>query len=64
MGMSNDYEIALSLKSDMVRLAQNIQMNKLLIIFLLQVNVLYAIEVKCNFEEVYGNGEVHQGLFF
>ena len=39
-------------------------MNKLLIVFLLQVNVLYAIEVKCNFEEVYGNGEVHQGLFF
>ena len=39
-------------------------MNKFLIIFLLQVNFLYAIEVKCNFEEVYGNGEVHQGLFF
>ena len=31
--MSNDYEIALSLKSDLVRVAENIQVKKLLIIF-------------------------------
>ena len=39
-------------------------MKKLLIIFILQINVLHALEIKCNFEEVYGNGEVQQGLFF
>ena len=39
-------------------------MKKLLIIFLLQINFLYGLEIKCNFEEVYGNGEVQQGLFF
>ena len=39
-------------------------MKKLLIIFLLQINFLHGLEIKCNFEEVYGNGEVQQGIFF
>ncbi len=39
-------------------------MKKFLIIFLFQVNISYALDVQCDFEEVYGNGEVQQGLFF
>ena len=39
-------------------------MKKLLIIFFLQINFLHGFEVKYNFEEVYGNGEVQQGFFF
>ena len=39
-------------------------MKKFLILFFLKINSVYALEVKCNFEEVYGNGEVQQGLFF
>ena len=39
-------------------------MKKLLIIFLLQINFLHGVEIKCDFEEVYGNGEVQQGFFF
>ena len=39
-------------------------MKKTLIIFFLSINSLFAIEVKCNFEEVYQNGEVQQGVFF
>ena len=39
-------------------------MKKLLIIFFLKINFLHGFEVKCNFEEVYGNGEVQQGFFF
>ncbi len=39
-------------------------MKKFLIFFFLKINSVYALEVKCNFEEVYGNGEVQQGLFF
>ena len=39
-------------------------MKKLLIIFFLQINLSHGFEVKCNFEEVYGNGEVQQGFFF
>ena len=39
-------------------------MKKLLIIFFIQINFLYGVEIKCNFEEVYGNGEVQQGFFF
>ena len=38
-------------------------MKKTLIIFFLSINSLFAIEVKCNFEEVYQNGEVQQGIF-
>ena len=38
-------------------------MKKFLIIFFLQINILYGLEVTCNFEEVYGNGDVQQGLF-
>ena len=39
-------------------------MKKLLFILLFQINSAFGIEVSCNFEEVYGNGEVQQGLFF
>lgn len=39
-------------------------MKKTLIIFFLSIKSLFAIEVKCNFEEVYQNGEVQQGVFF
>lgn len=39
-------------------------MKKLLLIFFLQINLLHGLEVKCNFEEVYSNGEVQQGFFF
>ena len=39
-------------------------MKKTLIIFFLSIKSLFAIEVKCNFEEVYQNGEVQHGVFF
>ncbi len=39
-------------------------MKKILLIFFLQINAAFGIEVSCNFEEVYGNGEVQQGFFF
>ena len=39
-------------------------MKKLLFILLFQINSAFGIEVSCNFEEVYGNGEVQQGIFF
>lgn len=38
-------------------------MTRTLIFFFLQLNFLYALEVTCNFEEVYGNGEVQNGIF-
>ena len=38
-------------------------MKKTLIIFFLSIKSLFAIEVKCNFEEVYQNGDVQQGIF-
>tara|TARA_X000000950_G_scaffold105742_2_gene133216 strand:- start:1929 stop:2405 length:477 start_codon:yes stop_codon:yes gene_type:complete len=37
---------------------------KLFIIFLFQINAVNALEVSCKFEEVYGNGDVQQGLLF
>ena len=39
-------------------------MKKLFIIFLFQINAVNALEVSCKFEEVYGNGDVQQGLLF
>ena len=38
-------------------------MKKLAIILCLQINIAYCLEVSCDFEEVYGNGEVQQGQF-
>ncbi len=38
-------------------------MKKILIIILFPLNFLYALEVTCNFEEVYQNSEVQQGVF-
>ena len=38
-------------------------MKKLLLLFLFPTNFLFAIEVICNFEEVYQNSEVQQGIF-
>ena len=29
---------------------------------LLQVNLSFALEVSCNFEEVYGSGDTQQGI--
>ena len=37
-------------------------MKKLIVILSLYVNSLLAIEVKCNFEEVYSNGDTQQGI--
>ncbi len=39
-------------------------MKKLIIIFFFQINIASSLEVACDFEEVYGNGDVQQGLFF
>ena len=38
-------------------------MKKLIFCFLFFYNTLFAIEVKCDFEEVYQNGDVQQGFF-
>ena len=37
-------------------------MKKLILLFSLYFNSLFAVEVKCNFEEVYRNGEVQEGI--
>ncbi len=37
-------------------------MKKLLILIILQTKFAFGLEVACNFEEVYGNGDVQQGL--
>ncbi len=39
-------------------------MKKILLLILFPFNLIYAIEVTCNFEEVYQNSEVQQGVFF
>ena len=38
-------------------------MKKILFIILFPINYLFAFEVTCNFEEVYQNNEVQQGVF-
>ena len=38
-------------------------MKRILLIVLFPINFLFAIEVTCNFEEVYQNSEVQQGVF-
>ena len=38
-------------------------MKKIILIILFPLNYLFAIEVSCNFEEVYQNGEIQQGVF-
>ena len=37
-------------------------MKKFILLFSLYFNSLFAIEVSCNFEEVYMNGEVQEGI--
>ena len=37
-------------------------MRLFIIIFLFLSNLSFAVEVSCNFEEVYGNGDTQQGL--
>ena len=37
-------------------------MKKLILLFSLNFSSLFAVEVKCNFEEVYKNGEVQEGI--
>ena len=37
-------------------------MKKLVLLFSFYLNSLFAIEVTCNFEEVYKNGEVQEGV--
>ena len=37
-------------------------MRLLIIIFLFLTNLSFAVEVSCNFEEVYGNGDTQQGI--
>ncbi len=37
-------------------------MKKLVLLFSFYLNSLFAIEVTCNFEEVYKNGEVQEGI--
>ena len=39
-------------------------MKKLLILILFPLKFLYSVEVTCNFEEVYQNSEIQQGIFF
>ena len=34
-----------------------------LLILFFQTNLSFALEVSCNFEEVYGNGDTQQGIF-
>ena len=38
-------------------------MKKILLLILFPINFLFAFEVTCNFEEVYQNNEIHQGVF-
>ena len=38
-------------------------MKKIILIILFPINYLFAIEATCNFEEVYQNGEIQQGVF-
>ena len=38
-------------------------MRKILFLILFPINSLFAVEVTCNFEEVYQTGEVQQGVF-
>lgn len=38
-------------------------MKKFLLFILFPLNYLYAVEVKCQFEEVYQNSDVQQGVF-
>ena len=38
-------------------------MKRILLLVLFPVNLLFAIEATCNFEEVYPNSEVQQGVF-
>ena len=37
-------------------------MRLFIIIFLFLTNLSFAVEVSCNFEEVYGNGDTQQGI--
>ena len=37
-------------------------MRLFIIIFLILTNLSFAVEVSCNFEEVYGNGDTQQGI--
>ena len=64
MGMSNDYKIALSVSLTLSELVQKYLMIRyILTIFLVfYSNLLQGVEVKCNFEEVYKNGQMQQGL--
>ena len=38
-------------------------MKKILLLILFPINFLFAFEVTCNFEEVYQNNEIQQGVF-
>ena len=38
-------------------------MKKLILFIFFPLNFLFALEVKCNYEEVYQNSEVQQGIF-
>ena len=38
-------------------------MKKLFIIIFFKINILHGLEVACDFEEVYGNGDIQQGMF-
>lgn len=39
-------------------------MKKLILFILFPLNFSFALEVKCNFEEVYQNSDIQQGIFF
>ena len=65
MGMSNDYKIALECGSNLIRVGSRIfKLKKFYYLFLFPLNFLYAVEVKCNFEEVYQNSEGSTRIFF
>ena len=39
-------------------------MKKLILFIFFPLNFSFALEVKCNFEEVYQNSDIQQGIFF
>lgn len=41
---------------------KNIYLKKLILLFSFYLNSLFAVEVTCNFEEVYKNGDIQEGI--
>ena len=41
---------------------KNIYLKRLILLFSFYLNSLFAVEVTCNFEEVYKNGDIQEGI--